>query len=376
MPTQVEQSWIRIERWLAAHAPRTAATLRPPAAPAAIAESQRTIGVTFSDDLIASLLRHDGCTHDDASFRLPGDYRLMPVADIVPDWRIKTDALAQTDTDRRLLGSYWHPGWIPFADTNAVDALVVDCRPGGAPGAVGTHLKGDGTHFGTWTSVGALLAEVADALERRRPIGTCMPVSFDGRLSWEIVREQHPAPGSVFDLAAEAPVPGIPQARAVGEVWRVDDDSPLGLRVRAVAAEAGAAVASRTAAGQPRQLLTEPERMAWMHRHAAAEAIVGVLAAMSPVAGGHLLSRRLSPDWRAQFMTDLGELAIPDGAIDELVAAEERAIRSARRTTPLVWRSQRPPVASTGTRTRTSLAAGPRYGTPTSRATVRPRPPP
>ncbi|GAA5192775.1 hypothetical protein GCM10023322_53070 [Rugosimonospora acidiphila] len=225
MATHIEQSWFRIERWLATHAPRTATTLRPPAEPAAIAECRRITGVTFPDDLIASLLRHDGSAPEYPSFVLPGGYRPMPVADIAPAWRISTGGPARTDglalasgpapasglapagAEGPLPGGYWHPKWIPFADTNALDALLVDCRLGENRGAVGTHRRGDGdgARLGHWPSVGALLMEVADALEWRRPVGRWLPVTLDGRLTWEPRDEPHPAPRSLSE-----PVPAAP----------------------------------------------------------------------------------------------------------------------------------------------------------------------
>ncbi|CAM5369943.1 hypothetical protein [Streptomyces purpurascens] len=52
----VEESWARIDAWLTRHAPVTHATLRPPASRAGVEAAERTLGVAFHPDLVASLL--------------------------------------------------------------------------------------------------------------------------------------------------------------------------------------------------------------------------------------------------------------------------------------------------------------------------------
>jgi hypothetical protein len=59
--SQVADAWLRIERWLAAKAPLTHASLQAGAGAPAVADAQRRLGLTFPDDLVASLQRHDGC---------------------------------------------------------------------------------------------------------------------------------------------------------------------------------------------------------------------------------------------------------------------------------------------------------------------------
>ncbi|MGI5145726.1 DUF6461 domain-containing protein [Plantactinospora sp. CA-294935] len=595
---RVVAGWAGIEEWLARHAVETYGSLRPPADAAAVADAERAIGVTFPADLSASLARHDGCADGAGTLELAGSYQPMSVEQIVRRWRSTEEGLREFMTDDTMRGHYWHPEWVPFARTNSVDMLVLDCRPGGSYGAVGTHLKGGGTSFGRWASLGDLLAEVADALHRGRSLRSRHPVAFGGRLHWETVREQHPAPRSVFALAAEVgpaaaagttgryparphppqpeagwvgefgnlclsfvagvdeaellrrygaePARAVPRDRlaagdlagtwtegyrpvvrvgragawafaaeerdaqgarpevlrrlsagtravavhyigtatrfalyedgtlvtgydtlrpeqstgsrpdlfaptlraagllppppdrypdedlpalldvlraelgieldattllgalpsaqyhpllpappteaalpavleptiagliryadepdlrsamvaqarrlaaetgldgypefsealdraATGERWRVDDDSPLGLRIRRIAAEARAAYALR-GDYQARDLLTEAEREAWARRQRAAEAMLGVFGSPPRVAVSHLLRHRLPPDWRAEFAADLGPVRIPDGAIEDLIAEEDRARRANAVIAPLVIRPPR-----------------------------------
>ncbi|MFJ8715832.1 hypothetical protein ACIRD9_22015 [Streptomyces violaceus] len=63
----VEESWARIDAWLTRHAPLTHATLHPPAAQADIEAAERTLGVAFHPDLVASLRCHDGVELGDAA---------------------------------------------------------------------------------------------------------------------------------------------------------------------------------------------------------------------------------------------------------------------------------------------------------------------
>jgi len=62
---RVDRAWARIETWLKAHAPVSAASLRPPADDEAIADAQRRVGVRLPAELVASLRRHDGVDQED-----------------------------------------------------------------------------------------------------------------------------------------------------------------------------------------------------------------------------------------------------------------------------------------------------------------------
>jgi cell wall assembly regulator SMI1 len=133
--------------------------------------------VTFPADLRVSLARHDGAAEGPAALQLGGDHRLLRVDDIVERWRVATDVLDLYDPDGSMRGRYRHPRWVPFGTTTSVDMLVVDCRPGPTFGAVGIHQEGEGTRFGHWASLAELLADVADALWRHRPIRHWHPVA-------------------------------------------------------------------------------------------------------------------------------------------------------------------------------------------------------
>ena len=63
----IEESWERLEAWLAAHAPASSARLNPPASPDAIDDAQRQMAIALPTDLVSSLLRHNGASEFDAN---------------------------------------------------------------------------------------------------------------------------------------------------------------------------------------------------------------------------------------------------------------------------------------------------------------------
>ncbi|MEQ4306018.1 SMI1/KNR4 family protein [Plantactinospora sp. B6F1] len=177
---RVDAAWLRIERWLARHAPRSRAGLRPPAAPARIAALQTRMSMPFPADLVASLRRHDGA--DD--FDLPPFYQPMRLDQIAADMAVNCRVRADAPVDE----DWWHPSFVPFASAGDGGSLLVDQRPGGH-GRVGEFYPEDGTGFDGWpASVAELLNGVARSLETGEPYaGRYGPtVDAEGRLDWTI----------------------------------------------------------------------------------------------------------------------------------------------------------------------------------------------
>jgi hypothetical protein len=130
-----------------------------------------------------------------------------------------------------------------------------------------------------------------------------------------------------YRLAAESGLdtyPEVTDALATPATASIDDESPLGRRLRLVAAEATAAFESRREA-TTQSALTEPERQAWMNRARAGEAIVVLLSAPPRKAAPSLLLARLDPHWRAQFADDLGPVSLPPNAVPDLIRNEQEA---------------------------------------------------
>ncbi|MFD7713941.1 SMI1/KNR4 family protein [Streptomyces sp. NPDC059786] len=192
----VQDSWSRIDAWLREHAPRTFATLRPPAKVEEITAAQDELGVTFPPDLIASLLRHDGALDGPEAFRFNTHDRLLGVSGILDDTQFMR-AVAD-DLDEEEAEDYWHHGYVKIGSYGATsDGLMIDCRAGrGSFGAIGRFFDETGTRFGKADSLGGYLAELAGQLERGRDAGV---VTFNARLFWEWAMPAHPEWGSADD---------------------------------------------------------------------------------------------------------------------------------------------------------------------------------
>ncbi|MFF9624571.1 SMI1/KNR4 family protein [Streptomyces griseosporeus] len=215
----VEESWARIEAWLARHAPVSRARLRPPAAGEEIRAAERQLGVLFPPDLVASLQCHDGAELGEGVPELASYGPPARVADIVRHTAtlrdIGTDP-GDVDGDEDEPGAYWRQEWLLItlgADGQACDGLFLTGRPGPGHGRVGHSRTEDAPVFTPWPSLRHLLADFADALEEGRPFAGRMPVGVDGVLRWEDDRSVVPDPVSPLALAARAAEPEPPAPR-------------------------------------------------------------------------------------------------------------------------------------------------------------------
>jgi cell wall assembly regulator SMI1 len=184
---RVDAAWQRIEGWLAAHAPATAATLAKPAPDAEISQTQQAIGVPLPADLVASLRRHDGTTgpRQDA-FTLPPYYGLLSAPGIATEARTMCDVLASVG-DNATVGSWWHGQFVPVADLDG-DSLFLDQRTGS--GRLGEHVNEGSVSFDRVPpSLTEFLEQTADVLEGKRPalLSSRPTVTPRHTLDWEIV---------------------------------------------------------------------------------------------------------------------------------------------------------------------------------------------
>ncbi|HEX8347861.1 MAG TPA: SMI1/KNR4 family protein, partial [Actinoplanes sp.] len=183
---RVNAAWKRIEDWLAAHAPRSRRSLRPPARAGAVDHLQKRMSVSFPPDLVASLRRHDGVTA--GGFPLPFMHEPLPVGRIADEWLSTCAALTSVFTEDDL--DWWNKAYVPFATAGDGGYLLVDQRPG-SHGRVGEFYNETGVDFERWPgSVAELLERTARALETGRPFGNRYrpKVDKEGDLGWDFVR--------------------------------------------------------------------------------------------------------------------------------------------------------------------------------------------
>lgn len=185
MTARVDAAWLRIEKWLAKHAPASREALRAGASAASVDGLQRRMSVPFPPDLVASLRRHDGVTQG-RGFMLPPFYTPDALEQILADWQVDCGVLAN-EAGGGIDGAWWHRDYVPFAAAGDGGSLLVDQRAGGH-GRVGEFYAEDGTSFERWpASVADLLEQTATSLESGRPFaGHYRPRVADGALDWEI----------------------------------------------------------------------------------------------------------------------------------------------------------------------------------------------
>ncbi|MFI6047316.1 SMI1/KNR4 family protein [Nocardia sp. NPDC051321] len=216
----IEESWRRIDSWLAAHAPRTFSSLRPPASQEAISAAAAELGVEFPADLVAYLRHHDGVSPgqlgyvapEEGGFSFPG-FEPCTLAQILSSGRSHQESWATHEDDPYLVG-FWHHDFVRFARNVSADGLVVDCRQGESFGAVGHQQEAEGVSFGEWGSLAAFLEQLADSMESGSVMTVGLPyvpIVDDGMLLWEYAFERQPEPRSLFDRALADPVIATPR---------------------------------------------------------------------------------------------------------------------------------------------------------------------
>ncbi|KJK49393.1 hypothetical protein UK23_13915 [Lentzea aerocolonigenes] len=124
--------------------------------------------MAFPADLVA-LWRQDGI---DAGWWLPPEcgFALEEPDEALATWAILLQVAEEEDPDDPMWPDRFTPDLFPIAMNSGGDSLVVDLRPGEHRGAV--HFW-DHEEWGLdeplWPGVGAMLADIADALEAGGP---------------------------------------------------------------------------------------------------------------------------------------------------------------------------------------------------------------
>lgn len=167
MTPTVTASWARIEAWLAEHAPASRRLLNPPVTDADLAEAEAVVGVEFPAQVRESLRCHDGLDMWGNIF--PGQPPLS-AEEIAEHWTMCMEILDEGDGDEGDGEPWWHPLWIPWAQSDG-DSQVVDLRPGPGYGRLGwVYHDGSGVTDSS-PDLAAYLHEVAEALDGGRPVG-------------------------------------------------------------------------------------------------------------------------------------------------------------------------------------------------------------
>jgi len=169
----MDQTWERIEAWLAVNAPAVAAGLNPPASPESLAATEQFLGVQFPDDVRASYLRHDG--QQSYSPGLLEGWEWLSLERIRGEWQVWKDLLdggdfngIESDADGRgVRKDWWNPAWIPLTYSGGGDHHCLDLAPGkrGVHGQIIEMWHDEGSRPVVARSFGEWLADFADGFE-------------------------------------------------------------------------------------------------------------------------------------------------------------------------------------------------------------------
>ncbi|MFG2989458.1 SMI1/KNR4 family protein [Streptomyces sp. NPDC048257] len=164
----VRESWDRLGLWL--RTPVRRGPLRPAADPGRVAEVEASLAVTMPADV----REWWALTDVSAGYWIPG-----PFAPVAWDEALETREIWLLVAEQEGLTFDAHgepeprflPEFMPIAMGPGGDGLIVDLRPGGSHGAV---FLWDHERWGLgvpmWNSIGAMLRDIAVALETRRPL--------------------------------------------------------------------------------------------------------------------------------------------------------------------------------------------------------------
>ncbi|MGW4410517.1 SMI1/KNR4 family protein [Nonomuraea sp. NPDC004702] len=182
----VNRQWRRIETWLKANAPKSYRTLGGPGRARTIAVAEAQTGLSFPDDLRASLLRHNGSAVIEGTWPFGFlDNVNMTIRQIRDHWRTLCQIDATDDSDDPRT-EWWDGRMIPVGSDGGGNSLVIDS----VRRDVGETDHEDSMSFTPGgiriRSYHALLKATADALETGGTVGHWKPEAADGELEWNL----------------------------------------------------------------------------------------------------------------------------------------------------------------------------------------------
>ncbi|MQY10568.1 hypothetical protein SRB5_06790 [Streptomyces sp. RB5] len=193
---QTNETWTRIENWLAHHAPRMSAALCPPAPEATLRRVEHLTGTDLPPDLAAWWRRRHGLRQPSGPGALfPDSCHPLPLDDALRHQAVFLETPRRICPDTLLddleaflercahdpagttypheATAVWLPAWIPVAHDTGGAGLFADLRPGPRRGCLIRYSRDGHAAEPAWPSLAALLTHVADHLEAgvRTPLG-------------------------------------------------------------------------------------------------------------------------------------------------------------------------------------------------------------
>ena len=184
-PDPAGEVYGRLDAWLRANAPTTAARARPPAHPTRLSEAERNFGLTLLPSVLGLFRWHDGGGGPADPFWLAPDFGMLSIQGSVREWttnnEVFIDEYGPPDDDDDW---EWNRLWVPIATSWTGDLLVVDHRPA-KPGRVITfNHEGPMMDELEHPSVAALLGELYTGLSTNATVNDRGFDIVDGALQW------------------------------------------------------------------------------------------------------------------------------------------------------------------------------------------------
>lgn len=222
--TPVDISWRRIATWLAAHTPAGLEHLNPPAHPDEIDAAERLLGAPLPAELAQSLTCHNG---------MRGWSSLIPEATplaadtIAQRWQTSMEIAADNDGFELQPWEdepWWHPQWIPWAESADGVLQIIDLRPGPDRGRLGWAGHSEGGDFtNAWPNLPTLLDAIVGALYRGESVQGLHPyLTEEGDMWWD-----QAGVDTLFHLPLLSELVGMGGGRGVVTAWLVSGNGSV-----------------------------------------------------------------------------------------------------------------------------------------------------
>ncbi|RBP45350.1 cell wall assembly regulator SMI1 [Roseimicrobium gellanilyticum] len=163
--------WLRIDKWLAEHAPEVLEGLNPPATLEQIRAAEKCLGCVFPQDVVDSFLVHDGAR---PGCGLWSGWDLLSLEGVVREWECWKELVnggafhqKKSVSDGDITDSWYDLKWIPLTYQSAGDNECLDLNPGkkGTVGQIISVYHDDPNRGVVASSYRAWMAAFADDLE-------------------------------------------------------------------------------------------------------------------------------------------------------------------------------------------------------------------
>ncbi|MDO1486954.1 Uncharacterised protein [Rhodococcus rhodochrous] len=193
----LESNWQRLYDWCVKEAPVTASAISPPAEVSVLVTAETATGRQWPTELRTWFGLHNGTNEGKPFAQILPSFEPLSLDRVSSAWTSMTTTWADMTQDlggsalldepAGTISFTYLPAYIPIAQNDQGDLLVVDTRAGEESGCVRDFAGEDADQsMMMWSSIDALIDEVASAVQHSEPCFGWMPVVNDGTLDWEL----------------------------------------------------------------------------------------------------------------------------------------------------------------------------------------------